>query len=66
MTTGACGPVDIAKVRSPMAESRMHSVIAMITGIASGFAAGHDRVGGDLLDRADADAGREHADDVVA
>ena len=65
-TIGACGPVDIAQVRRPIDGSRMHSIIAMSTGIERRVAAGHHRVGGDLGDGADAEAGREHPDDVVA
>ena len=37
MTMGACGPVDMAKVRRPMAGSRMHSVMASTTGMTSGL-----------------------------
>src|SRR3974390_515614 len=33
---GACGPVDMAHVRSPIDGSRMHSMAAMITGMADG------------------------------
>jgi hypothetical protein len=35
-TIGACGPVDIAQVRSPMDGSRMQSIVAMMIGMASG------------------------------
>ena len=38
ITIGACGPVDIAKVRKPMVSSSTHSAIARITGIAFGAA----------------------------
>ena len=37
MTMGAWGPVDMAKVRRPMAGSRMHSAMASTTGMASGL-----------------------------
>ena len=36
-TIGAWGPVDMAQVRSPMEGSRMHSIMAMITGMVSGL-----------------------------
>ena len=37
ITRGACGPVDMAKVRRPIRGSRMHSAMASTTGIASGL-----------------------------
>ena len=65
-TTGACGPVDIAHVRRPIDGSRMQSIVAMITGMASALAARHHRVGGDLAHGADAEARREQPDDFAA
>src|SRR5580704_17835618 len=36
-TIGAWGPVNIAHVRNPIDGSRMHSIMAMMTGMASGL-----------------------------
>ena len=65
-TMGAWGPVDIAQVRSPIDGSRMHSIIAMITGMVSGWHPAMTALAAILRDGADPEARGEEPDHVVA